>query len=116
MTDLATVTPAQLDKLDAAARATLFTDARTANTFAPTPVADHELSDIWDLAKWAPTSANTQPLRILYVRPGNGRDRLVQHMNEETEPRPRERLPSPFLLCTRNSTSTSPLCCHSGPS
>ncbi len=82
MTDLATVTPAQLDKLDAAARATLFTDARTANTFAPTPVADHELSDIWDLAKWAPTSANTQPLRILYVRPGNGRDRLVQHMNE----------------------------------
>ncbi len=82
MTDLATATPAQLSKLDAAARATLFTEARTANTFADTPVTDHELSDIWDLAKWAPTSANTQPLRILYIRPGQGRDRLTPHMNE----------------------------------
>jgi len=66
----------------AAGRATLFTDARTANTFAPTPVSDAELSEIWDLARWAPTSANTQPLRILYVRPGPRRDRLVPHMNE----------------------------------
>jgi 3-hydroxypropanoate dehydrogenase len=46
------------------------------------PVNDAELSEIWELAKWAPTSANTQPLRILYVRPGHGRDRLVQHMND----------------------------------
>jgi 3-hydroxypropanoate dehydrogenase len=82
MTDLATATPAQLGTLDAAGRATLFTDARTANTFAPTPVTDTELTAIWDLAKWAPTSANTQPLRILYVRAGPGRDRLVPHMNE----------------------------------
>jgi len=82
MTDLATATPAQLSTLDAGGRATLFTDARTANTFAPTPVSDAELTEIWDLAKWAPTSANTQPLRILYVRPGPGRDRLVPHMNE----------------------------------
>ena len=82
MTDLATATPAQLSTLDAAGRATLFTDARTANTFAPTPVTDTELTAIWDLAKWAPTSANTQPLRILYVRPGPGRERLVHHMNE----------------------------------
>ncbi len=82
MTDLATAPPAQLATLDAAGRATLFTDARTANTFAPTPVTDTELTAIWDLTKWAPTSANTQPLRILYVRPGPGRDRLVPYMNE----------------------------------
>jgi 3-hydroxypropanoate dehydrogenase len=82
MTDLATATPAQLGTLDAAGRATLFTDARTANTFAPTPVTDTELTAIWDLAKWAPTSANTQPLRILYVRAGPGRGRLVPHMTE----------------------------------
>jgi len=82
MTDLATAPPIQLPTLDAAGRATLFTDARTANTFAPTPVSDAELAQIWDLAKWAPTSANTQPLRILYVRAGHGRDRLARHMNE----------------------------------
>jgi 3-hydroxypropanoate dehydrogenase len=73
--------PVSLDRLDDAGRAVLFTDARTANTFAPTPVADAELAAIWELAKWAPTAANSQPLRVLYVR-GAARERLVAHMNE----------------------------------
>jgi 3-hydroxypropanoate dehydrogenase len=72
----------ELGTLDDEARAVLFTQARTANTFAPTPVSDDELSSIWDLAKWGPTSANTQPLRVLYVRPGEARDRLVKHMSD----------------------------------
>jgi 3-hydroxypropanoate dehydrogenase len=72
----------ELGTLDDEARAVLFTEARTANTFAPTPVSDDELSSIWDLAKWGPTSANTQPLRVLYVRPGEARDRLVKHMSD----------------------------------
>jgi 3-hydroxypropanoate dehydrogenase len=72
----------ELGTLDDEARAVLFTDARTANTFAPTPVSDDELSSIWDLAKWGPTSANTQPLRVLYVRPGEARDRLVKQMSD----------------------------------
>ena len=69
-----------LDRLDDAGRALLFTEARTANTFASVPVSDEELTDIWELAKWAPTMANTQPLRVLFVRPGEGRERLVAHM------------------------------------
>jgi 3-hydroxypropanoate dehydrogenase len=71
-----------LERLDDAGRAVLFTKARTANSFAPTPVADAELAEIWELAKWPPTAANTQPLRVLYVRPGPGRERLVQHMSD----------------------------------
>lgn len=71
-----------LGTLDDEARGVLFTRARTANTFAATPVSDDELSSIWDLAKWGPTSANTQPLRVLYVRPGEARDRLVKHMSD----------------------------------
>ncbi|HEY2176911.1 MAG TPA: malonic semialdehyde reductase [Mycobacteriales bacterium] len=71
-----------LDRLDDAGRAVLFTEARTANTFAPTPVTDAELREIWDLAKWPPTAANTQPLRVLYVRSAEGRARLVEHMND----------------------------------
>ena len=85
MTDLAIATRAplvRLEQLDAVGRAALFTDARTANTFADTAVSDAELSDIWDLAKWAPTAANTQPLRIVYVRRGPGRERLIAHMND----------------------------------
>jgi 3-hydroxypropanoate dehydrogenase len=74
--------PVVLPRLDDAGRALLFTEARTANTFASTPVSDAELSEIWELAKWAPTAANTQPLRVLYVRPGEGRKRLVSHMSD----------------------------------
>ena len=66
--------------LDEAGQALLFTEARTASTWSDTPVTDEELTAIWELARWAPTSANTQPLRVLYVRPGEGRDRLVKFM------------------------------------
>jgi 3-hydroxypropanoate dehydrogenase len=69
-----------LECLDDRGRSTLFTDARTANTFSSTPVSDEELLEIWNLAKWAPTSANTQPLRVLHVRQGPGRERLADHM------------------------------------
>jgi 3-hydroxypropanoate dehydrogenase len=79
---LETSPPVTLPRLDDAGRALLFTEARTANTFASTPVSDAELSEIWELAKWAPTAANTQPLRVLYVRPGEGRGRLVSHMSD----------------------------------
>ncbi len=68
--------------LDEAGRSLLFTDARTANTFADTPVSDAELTAIWELAKWPPTSANTQPLRVLFVRTTEGKDRLLPHMSE----------------------------------
>jgi 3-hydroxypropanoate dehydrogenase len=82
MTQIGSDSNRRLDRLDQRAREILFTEARTANTFADTPVADAELAEIWELARWAPTSANTQPLRVLYVRPGEGRERLVKHMNE----------------------------------
>jgi 3-hydroxypropanoate dehydrogenase len=71
-----------LAPLDDAGRAILFTQARTANSFAATPVTDEELDSIWQLAKWPPTSANTQPLRVLYVRTQEGKARLVRHMND----------------------------------
>lgn len=71
-----------IDLLDAKAKHILFTGARTASSFADEPVTDTELSEIWELAKWAPTASNSQPLRLLYVRPGESRERLVKHMNE----------------------------------
>jgi 3-hydroxypropanoate dehydrogenase len=71
-----------LGKLDEAGRALLFTEARTSNSWADVPVSDEELRSIWNLAKWPPTGGNTQPLRVLYVRPGEGRERLVKFMSE----------------------------------
>jgi nitroreductase len=37
-------------------------------------------SNTENLAKWPPTAANIQPLRVLDVRTQAGRDRLVTHM------------------------------------
>ena len=71
-----------LDSLNEAGRSLLFTGARTANTFSDIPVTDAELTGIWDLAKWAPTQANLQPLRVVYVQSAEGRARLVEHMSE----------------------------------
>jgi len=58
----------------------LFRQARTANTFTDEPVSDEQVRAIYDLAKWAPTSMNNQPLRIVLVRSQSARDRLVQTM------------------------------------
>lgn len=74
--------PAVLPILQDDARDLLFREARSANSFLPTPVSDEQLKEIWELTKWGPTAANTQPLRVLYVRQGEGRDRLVKLMAE----------------------------------
>src|ERR1035437_556580 len=58
----------------------LFRGARTANTFTDEPVTDEQVKAIYDLAKWAPTSMNNQPLRIVLVRSPQARDQLVQTM------------------------------------
>ena len=69
-----------LDALDERGRELLFTSARTANSFSDTPVTDAELAEIWHLAKWGPSAANTQPLRVLYVRTPEAKARLVEQM------------------------------------
>ncbi|MEU2423716.1 malonic semialdehyde reductase [Streptomyces sp. NPDC007851] len=71
-----------LDVLDDAGRKILFTEARTANTFAATAVTDDELATVWELARWSPSAANGQPLRVLFVRTRAGKERLVRHLDE----------------------------------
>ena len=68
--------------LDAGALSTLFTGAATANSFASTPVTDDELRSIWDLAKWPPTAANFQPMRVMFVQSPEGRAKLGEFMND----------------------------------
>lgn len=75
--------------LDKQARELLFTEARTANTFTDEPVTDAQLRAIFELTKWPPTSANTQPLRVLYVSQGEARERLVAHMQGSNQEKTR---------------------------
>ena len=50
--------------------------ARTHNGWLDRPVTDDQLRAIYDLAKWGPTSANTQPARFVFVRTPAGKERL----------------------------------------
>jgi 3-hydroxypropanoate dehydrogenase len=55
---------------------TILRGARTHNGFHQKPVTDADLRRIYDLMKWGPTSANSQPIRIVFVRTQEGKERL----------------------------------------
>jgi 3-hydroxypropanoate dehydrogenase len=67
-------------QLSAEAQDLLFREARTANTFTDEPVTDEQIAAVYDLTKYAPTAMNAQPLRIVLVRQGEARERLLKHM------------------------------------
>ncbi|WP_367916788.1 nitroreductase family protein, partial [Leadbetterella sp. DM7] len=54
----------------------LFRNARTQNGFLPGPVTDEQLRALYDVLKWAPTTMNTQPMRIVFVRTAEGKEKL----------------------------------------
>jgi len=60
---------------------TLFREARTANTWTDEPVSVEQVKDVFELVKLGPTAMNNQPMRLLLVEKGPGRDRLVAHMS-----------------------------------
>jgi 3-hydroxypropanoate dehydrogenase len=62
--------------LDDHALDVIFRAARTHNAWRDEPVADEQLRAIWDLLKWGPTSANCQPLRIVFVRSAEAKKKL----------------------------------------
>jgi len=63
--------------LDQAALDRLFLQARTQNGWLPTPVSDVELGRIYDIMRMGPTSANSCPARILFVRTPEAKARLL---------------------------------------
>ncbi|GGR96883.1 putative NADH dehydrogenase/NAD(P)H nitroreductase [Streptomyces humidus] len=87
--------------LDPAAQDLLFRQARTANTFTDEPVTDEQVQAIYDLVKYAPTSLNQQPLRIVLVRSGEARRRLVQHLAEGNDKKA-EKAPLVAILAADN--------------
>ncbi|MFI5609437.1 malonic semialdehyde reductase [Amycolatopsis sp. NPDC051903] len=65
----------------------LFRSARTPNTFTDEPVHDEHLEAIYDLFRFAPTSMNQQPLRILVLRSSAARARLDPYLAEGNRPK-----------------------------
>ena len=73
---------AQAIQPDETAQDLLFRQARTANAFTDEPVTDEQLQAIYELVKWAPTSMNIQPLRVVVLRSEEAKARLVPLMSE----------------------------------
>lgn len=61
--------------LDAKSLDEIFRQARTHNAFSGA-VGDAQLRELYDLMKWGPTTMNTQPARIVFVRTKEGKEKL----------------------------------------
>ena len=63
----------------------LFVKARSFNDFTAQPVTDAELRALYDLAKWGPTTANSQPQRIVFVRSAEAKERLKPALSGQNQ-------------------------------
>ena len=62
--------------LDDKARALLFDDARSQNGWRDEPVTDDQLRAIHEVMRFGPTSMNTQPMRLVFLRSAEAKERL----------------------------------------
>jgi 3-hydroxypropanoate dehydrogenase len=62
--------------IDPTALDILFNEARTQNGWRDVPVTDAQLRQVFDLMKMAPTSANAQPGRFVFLRTQAAKERL----------------------------------------
>ncbi len=67
--------------LDDQALDQLFREARTHNRWQDRPVPDAKLQEVYDLLKFAPTSANASPARFVFVRTQEGKAKLKQALS-----------------------------------
>lgn len=62
--------------LSAEGRDLIFRHARTHNGWQAKPVSDDQLRELYDLMKWAPTTMNASPARMLFLRSREAKERL----------------------------------------
>lgn len=70
------------EKLAEAALDQLFRTARTYNAFLPKEVTDEQLHALYELAKFGPTSANSSPMRLVFVKSAEAKEKLKPFLSE----------------------------------
>src|SRR5262245_4589212 len=73
--------------VDDAALDAIFRTARTQNKWRDEPVSDEQLQALYDLMRWGPTSANSFPLRIVFVKSPTAKERLKPLILAGNQPR-----------------------------
>lgn len=67
----------------------LFTEARTHYGWQDRDVPEETLQELYEIAKMGPTSMNQQPMRVLFVRSDEAKDRLEPSLLEGNRPKMR---------------------------
>ena len=60
----------------------LFRNARTFNAWLPKDVSEAQLHQLYELAKFGPTSANASPMRVVFVKSKEAKAKLGQFVSE----------------------------------
>ena len=60
----------------------LFRSARTFNAWLPQEVSDEQLHQLYDLAKFGPTSANSSPMRVVFVKSKAAKAKLEPFLSD----------------------------------
>ncbi|GAB2552969.1 malonic semialdehyde reductase [Rhodanobacter koreensis] len=68
--------------LSEAALDQLFRHARTLNAWLPKDVSDAQLHQLYELAKFGPTSANASPMRLVFVKSKEAKAKLAPFLSE----------------------------------
>lgn len=74
-------------RIDDLALDTIFRSARTQNKWLDKPVTQEQLVELYDLMKWGPTSANSFPIRIVFVTTPAAKARLKPLVSEGNRPK-----------------------------
>lgn len=72
---------ARIAETDTDTLALLFTEARNQNGWLETPVDEQTLRTLFDVVRWAPTSANAQPARYVFLTSQAGKTRLKPYLS-----------------------------------
>jgi 3-hydroxypropanoate dehydrogenase len=68
----------------------LFTEARTHYGWQDRDVSDETLRQVYEIAKMGPTSMNQQPMRMIFIRSAEAKDRLEPCLMPGNRPKMRE--------------------------
>ena len=75
--------------LDDAALDQLFLEARTHNGWTSERVSEETLRRLWSIARWAPTSFNCNPVRVVFVVSDEGKQRLLRYVSPKNRAKTR---------------------------
>ena len=97
-------------RVDEHALDALFRQARTNYAWLPEPVSEETLRELYDLLKWGPTSANSSPLRVLFLTSEEAKARVLPALSANNVEKSRTAPVVALIAYDMEFTSSCPSC------